>query len=96
MDSLDLYRTIIAPTPSRETTDRILLDILGWVGACAPPERVFSADKLDLWATRNGYSRVGNTDLLALIREALPHIQVGNGAQDLAARMNDALYAHAG
>lgn len=96
MDSLDLYRRVIAPTPGRETTDALLLAILSWVGESAPPERVFSGQQLDAWALRNGYSKVANADLLALLRRALACVPVGNGPDDLAGLINDALYAHGG
>ena len=89
MDSQDFRRTVW-PDADRESTDALLTRCLLWVGKWAMPERVFGFEQLEAWALRNGFEKRDSTELVALLRQAQPHI---DAYTDLSVAINDAIVA---
>jgi len=92
VDSLELYRRVIAPPLSREAGDELLRRILAWVGEAAAPSQVFAADRLELWAGQHGFARAADLERLAtLCKDAATIVP---GGTDLQVALMDAAYQY--
>lgn len=94
MDGFGILRDVLRAYVPPKTGDDILRDILSLVAQQLPPDRMYDAELLHLWATQHGYARSEDmAALMALLKDARDAIPAPSG---LSSALAEAIYKHGG